>query len=146
MDGARWSSGTAAFGLAALLFVLPLLRAGSDPDESDFDCADPYELEAVAAITSVVGCGRADGAPLRGPSRVLFDLPLDPNTAAAATLEVLPGIGPVRAAAIEAERCRRPFESVAELERVAGIGPKTRARLEPFLSIERPAQARCAVQ
>ena len=142
----RWSSGTAAFGLAALLFVLPLLRAGSDRDVSGFDCADPYELEAVGAITTVVGCGRKDGAALRGPSRVLFDLPLDPNTAAPASLEVLPGIGPVRAAAIESERCRRPFESVAELERVAGIGPKTRARREPVLSTERPAHARCAVQ
>jgi competence protein ComEA len=66
---------------------------------------------------------------------MLFALPIDPNRADARTLEALPGIGPARAAAILAERERRPFGEVDDLERVAGIGPKTRRRLAPWLGL-----------
>ena len=82
---------------------------------------------------------------LRGPVRRLFGLPLDPNRADASTLETLPGIGPARAQAIVRERCRRRFESPTDLLRVHGIGPRTLARLSPWLAVEPAREARCAV-
>lgn len=72
-------------------------------------------------------------AAVNEPTSLLFGYPLDINRARASSLEVLPGIGPARAAAIVAERCEMPFASVAALERVHGIGPRTRARLEAWL-------------
>ena len=60
---------------------------------------------------------------------------MDLNATSAAALESLPGIGPVRAAAIARERLRGRFESVDDLERVHGIGPLTTARLRRWLSV-----------
>jgi competence ComEA-like helix-hairpin-helix protein len=48
--------------------------------------------------------------------------PIDPNTATAAELDRLPGVGPSLAARIVEERDRRPFTSVEDLTRVRGIG------------------------
>jgi competence protein ComEA len=62
-----------------------------------------------------------DDAP-RGPVNV--------NTATAAELEALPGVGPATAAAIVDERTRNgPFASIDDLERVPGIGPAKLAAL-----------------
>jgi competence protein ComEA len=106
-------------------------------------CPRPAELAARGEHSVVVGCGAgAPAASLRGPSRLLFGLRLDPNRADPASLQVLPGIGPARARAIVAERRRRPFASVAELARVPGVGPRSAARLQAWLAIEAPAPAR----
>jgi competence protein ComEA len=68
-------------------------------------------------------------------------LVVDPNTAPAAVLEALPGIGQARRAALIAERQHAPFRSLDDLDqRVKGIGPATIAALKPFLRIEPPAQ------
>jgi hypothetical protein len=128
----------AALLVAALLLALPLLRRGPEAAA----CVDPAELTARDGHTSEVSC--AGGAPLRGPARLLFGLGLDPNTADAASLEVLPGVGPARAAAIVAARCERRFASAAELERVPGIGPRTRASVEPWLAVDPDAAPVCA--
>jgi hypothetical protein len=134
----------AGFALAVALFALPLVPRGRAPEP----CAAAAEQLARDGHSVAVRCdGDAAARPVRGPARLLFGLRLDANRADRASLEALPGIGPVRAAAIETERCRRPFASLADLERVAGIGPRGRARLEPWLAVSESAQARCpAVQ
>jgi len=63
---------------------------------------------------------------------------LDPNTASAAELARLPRIGMRLAKEMVADReLRGFFGSVAELDRVAGIGPATVRRLEPLLRLGR---------
>ena len=56
--------------------------------------------------------------PASGPAKINI------NTASAAELETLSGIGPKYAAAIIAYRTEHPFRSVEELMNVHGIGPK----------------------
>ena len=59
--------------------------------------------------------------------------PINVNTATAAELDQLPGIGPARAADIIANR---PYASVDDLERVPGIGPVTLEKLRPLVVVE----------
>jgi len=120
----------AAWLLAAALLALPLLHR---PPEAAA-CPEPSERAHRGGHTTEAGCGH--GAPVRGPARLLFGLRLDPNRADAAALEVLPGLGPARARAVVEARCARPFQSVSDLERVPGIGPRTRAALEPWLAVD----------
>ena len=58
--------------------------------------------------------------------------PIDLNRAGVDELQRLPGIGPALAERIVAERRVQPFGSVADLERVRGIGAATVARLRPL--------------
>ena len=75
----------------------------------------PAEVEIVEIPPAPVGT-----APGGDPPGALVDL----NSASAAELETLPGIGPVTAAAIVTHREREgPFRSVAALQDVTGIGP-----------------------
>jgi hypothetical protein len=85
------------------------------------------------------GGGEAEGArktELEGIARLLVGDRIDLNRAGANLLETLPGIGHKRAAAIIRARGERRFATVAEIERVPGIGPKTRVRLEGWLRVE----------
>ena len=61
--------------------------------------------------------------------------PIDINRAGAEELQKLPGIGPVLAQRILAERAKQPFKSVNELDRVPGIGPKTMEKLRPLVTV-----------
>ncbi len=94
------------------------------------------ELGDLAVVCAAQQAHRGGAAGLEGIARLLDGRAIDPNTAPRALLENLPGIGPGRAAAIVAERARSPFGSTGELERVPGIGPKTREKLEPFLEVD----------
>ena len=62
---------------------------------------------------------------------------LDPNTAPADSLELLPGIGPVLADRIVEYRQRKRFERGVDITEVKGIGPKMYERLRPYLRIKR---------
>jgi competence protein ComEA len=60
---------------------------------------------------------------------------VDINTATAATLETLPGIGPSKAAAIVRFRTEHgPLHKADDLLQIPGIGPATVARLAPYLN------------
>jgi competence protein ComEA len=99
------------------------------------DDADLQRLNLAALVTdgqriAVPRLGEPDPAPAVGDTVAGGGTPsgpIDVNTASAAQLETLPGIGPTLAAAIIAEREKGPFKSVDDLGRVRGIGD---ARLE----------------
>ncbi|HEX3150767.1 MAG TPA: helix-hairpin-helix domain-containing protein [Gemmataceae bacterium] len=60
---------------------------------------------------------------------------IDINTATAAELDKLPGIGPVLAGRIVAEREKKPFTKVEDLRRVSGIGPKKMEAIRPLVTV-----------
>lgn len=136
MDGApRRGGAIGAWGVAVALVGLSVPReAAWAPDA----CGTPTEIEARDGHSIVVSCGEdpsnaVDSGPgVRGPARLLFGLPLDLTSVDAATLEVLPGVGPVLASEIVRERTVRPVASVADLARVPGIGARRAARLAPW--------------
>src|SRR5256885_2257079 len=71
-------------------------------------------------------------APTKGKKESTLPEPININTATLAELQKLPGIGPKLSQRIVDERTLRgPFKTVEELRRVAGIGVKTMDRLRP---------------
>ncbi len=132
-------SASAALLLGAVVMGVAMSQAPSLPS----GCEAPFEraADARAGFTTEVGCGAAE-APrpgLRGPARLLFGLRLDLNRASEEALEALPAIGPVRAAAILRARANRRFESLDDLQRVAGIGPKTSEGLRAWVAVPNAA-------
>lgn len=65
-------------------------------------------------------------AKIAGASQSQADGPISINAADVAALDGLPGIGPVTAERIVADREKSgPFSSIDDLDRVSGIGPAT---------------------
>jgi len=119
----------AAFALSLLLLALAWPERARRPEA----CATP----ALRAPGEVICAARPEAVErLEGPARRLFGQAFDPNRADATSLETLPGIGPALAAEIVRERCKRPFASIADLERVPGIGARRLRKLEPFLELD----------
>lgn len=61
---------------------------------------------------------------------------IDINSASAAELTALPGIGPALAGRIVEYRQSRRFENAAQLQRVEGIGPATMKNIEPMIRVD----------
>ncbi|MBA4039581.1 MAG: hypothetical protein C0468_04545 [Planctomyces sp.] len=81
-----------------------------------------------AGPAGAAGVASTGGPPAQGG--------LDINTASAAELELLPGIGPALAARIVEHRATRGrFVSVEDLDEVRGIGPKTMERLRGLVRV-----------
>lgn len=59
--------------------------------------------------------------------------PVNVNTASAAELETLPGIGPATSARIIERRAKGAFRSLNDLDEVKGLGPKKLEKLKPFV-------------
>jgi len=90
------------------------------------DCPAAWiEVAHRTGASTRVRCGGPGGPPVRGPGRLLVGLPIDVLRASAATLEVLPRIGPERARAIVGARCTAPLRRLEDLQRIHGIGPRT---------------------
>ncbi|HRI88475.1 MAG TPA: ComEA family DNA-binding protein [Candidatus Hydrogenedentes bacterium] len=60
---------------------------------------------------------------------------LDLNSATPEELEALPGVGPKTAVAIIEYRTRQPFQSVDDLDNVAGIGEKKLNDIRPLVTV-----------
>jgi competence protein ComEA len=90
-----------------------------------------------AAAATDVDSSAARARP-REPAKSAGDNePVPINLASAAELERLPGVGPVLAARIVADRVARGrFRDVSDLQRVRGIGPRSAARLAPRLRFD----------
>jgi competence protein ComEA len=73
-------------------------------------------------------------APLEAPAVRVQPLRIDLNQADVNQLQLLPGVGSVRAAGIVLDRIRHgPFRSVEELQRVDGFGPVVIEEIRPFI-------------
>jgi len=79
-------------------------------------------------------------APPTGSFDESIGLKIDPNSAPWWELTIIPGVGEVTARRIVSFRSKnggtvdRPFRHPADLQGVYGIGPKTAARLAPYLT------------
>jgi competence protein ComEA len=105
--------------------------------------ADPASVNLAAFVTDgqqlVVGAPGASGAadPV-GDASGAGAAPggrLNLNTATAAELDALPGVGPVLAQRIVDHRKQGPFTSVDQLDDVPGIGPARAAELAELVTV-----------
>ena len=130
MKGEKGLSGRLTLALAALLCLLfglsllLFLPAGASPET---------EIQAAASIPERTLTGGDDADRL--PTELLPGEKLDLNTATAAQLQLLPGIGEKLSAAIVAWREEHgPFQKVEELLRVPGIGEKRLAEIRDLVT------------
>jgi competence protein ComEA len=95
--------------------------------------ANPIPAPMETSLPLAVAPSKRPGAkPKKGAD---LDGPIDVNTAAASQLMQIPGIGPKLSQRIVEERAQRPFQMVADLRRVHGIGPKILEKLRPFVTV-----------
>ncbi len=92
-------------------------------------------LSVALAVPALVDLPSTGWTGHHGVPRPLPIAPLilDPNLARAGMLTALPGVGPVLAGRIAAEREKMPFADPDDLLRVHGVGPATVAALRPHL-------------
>ncbi len=69
---------------------------------------------------------------------------LNPNLASLHELQLLPGIGPVKAAQIIQRRQNRPLRKLSDLKGIKGMGTKNLKRLQPYLIFDGPNTLRLA--
>lgn len=89
--------------------------------------------DVTALPSEPVGAALEGARPMERP--VLGGL-IDLNEAAAAELELLPGIGPTLAQRIIEDRAANgAYERVEDLQRVRGIGPRTVEKIAPMATV-----------
>lgn len=92
---------------------------------------------------ALVGRFRGGEVELRRLPEHQFEFRLDVNAANEIELQHLPGIGPKLAARIVEDRTiHGPFESIENIQRVKGIGPKTLENIRPYLRNPRQTDGR----
>jgi competence protein ComEA len=106
--------------------------------------ADSASVNLAAVVTDgqqivvgAPGAAGAAGAPAgaAGGSAAAPSGKLNLNTATAAELDALPGVGPVLAQRIVDHRDQGPFTSVDQLDDVPGIGPARAAELAKLVTV-----------
>jgi competence protein ComEA len=93
------------------------------------------DARVALAAASCLLLAQAAAFLAKGPAATPPRLPrhvVDVGAAPFGEIEALPGVGPVLAARIVAERERAPFASLDDLTRVPGVGAATIERLRPL--------------
>jgi competence ComEA-like helix-hairpin-helix protein len=138
-------SALARTGRALLcLALIGIASALPGPASPPTPCLAPTSAATRDGRTIAVRCDTATGPPLVGAARLLFGRGLDPNTADAASLALLPGLGSGRSQAIVRARAGGRFRRPEDLRRVPGIGAATLERLRPWLAFD-PAEGTAPV-
>lgn len=120
---------------ATILLLLALAVVGQGVRLAFHGATGPPDPQAPAGThaTRLIAQRNAAAAaerPLEPGERI------DPNTSSANDLARIPGVGMRLAKRIVEDRdLRGPFDSIADLDRVDGVGPGMLRRLEPFLHL-----------
>lgn len=124
--------------VALLLFLSAGARIAARAPADLASTAAEADLDSLTAASHTQREGAAERArPLAAGETI------DPNRAAAAELDRLPGIGPAVAGRIVAAReAGAAFTRPADLTAVKGIGPATVERLAPHLDFSRAPRGR----
>lgn len=94
-------------------------------------------IAPASPAASVPKIPESTGTEQPRPDSAITPAKLDLNTATAAQLELLPGIGPAIAKRIIDYRDEHgKFAALESLDAVKGIGPKTIARLRPLVTVQ----------
>jgi competence protein ComEA len=123
-----------------------IAAAGGPSAEADLDGLNLALVVTDGQRVYVPAAGEVDPASVPSGAQIAVDPaangepvvtgPLDLNTATAAELDTLPGVGPATAAAIVDDRERHgPFAAVGDLERVPGIGPAKLAAIADQVTV-----------
>ncbi len=108
-----------------------IAAAGGPTRKADVDAVNLADVVADAMKVEVPARGEAVTPTSSMSASPLIDL----NSADVMTLEQIPGIGPVRAAAIVQHRDERgPFTSIDQLLEVSGIGPATLESIRSYVT------------
>jgi competence protein ComEA len=140
------SGEASALGAVFGLFMLGLgaqFVMTTEPSFGDEIYAEVDSLFAlgVARMNTVAPTAEASAAPAASPtaSRARASQTvgvIDINTATAADLQRLPGIGPALAQrVVEYRESMGPFAAPEHITRVSGIGPRTLERLRPHITV-----------
>lgn len=112
-----------------------LAAAGGPTRRADLDSVNLAEPLSDGAKVVLARRG-AVPAVLPGATPGAAPGPIDLNRASQAELETIPGIGPVKAAAIVARRAQAgPFTALEDLLEVDGIGPATLEAIRPYVTL-----------
>ena len=111
--------------------ALNLAKPLADGDEIRVPSRDDADATAAAGG----GSGSSGGSAGSGGSGTAAQGPIDLNTATAAQLDTLPGIGPVTAAKIVAAREQARFRTVDDLRTRKLLGPATFEKVRPLVVV-----------
>ncbi|NLF13778.1 MAG: ComEA family DNA-binding protein [Anaerolineaceae bacterium] len=114
-----------------------ILAAGGPAPDADLERINLAASLSAGQQVHVPRQGEAAPPSLPARSETIGDGRINVNTAGAALLETLPGIGPSLAQRIlEHRESNGPFESVQDLLAVPGIGPATLAKFEEMITTD----------
>jgi competence protein ComEA len=89
-----------------------------------------------SSAASIAAPAQQTAAPKAAPAASALAAPINVNTATAAELEKLPGVGPAMALRIvEYRQKNNGFKKLEDLMQVKGIGEKTFLKLKPLVTI-----------
>lgn len=118
----------------AVAAAVNLARPVTDGEQVVVPSADDARsMPAVPGASSGTGGAASQSGAHAGDSA---QSPIDLNTADAAALDTLPGVGPSTAEKIVSDReANGPFSTVEDLGRVSGIGPKKLEQLKGLVCV-----------